>query len=531
MIAETLTLTRLNLRLKRGYLAAWLIPLWILVAAFPVAYQEYYPTLASRQEMQEAMNANAGTIAIYGRIAEPGTVGDMVTWEVAMWLGVLGSVMAVLLITSLHRRTEYDGVGELQRSTGIRPATPAAAALLTTFTATVLLGTGAGAILFGLGAVVDEFYAAGALAFGVTVFVMTFASALLAELVLLFVSDGSSLTLTALVTIVASFLLRAAADVQQIDWLNWLTPLGWRAQIVPYDRDDWSAATIAAAICLVGVVAVMTAERFRSFGSALVRIPLPKRTPDRRVRGMFGLHRLQITPAVVAWLAVLAVLAAFLMAMSGSIQELVAGEGATGEIFRDLLGGTAAYEAFIGYIAQVCGILIAVAAVSVVHGLRRIEVDRTLDMARSTGIRRVTPPAVIFSWALIVAVALVAVLHAAGAFGLWTQETTAPQDYTTLAWAAWSQLAAAWVTLGFATAVVGLRPDATTASWLVVGVAGTVALVGEIFQFPRWAIDLSPFSHTMVNADSDVAPIVVMLALGAAFIALGLAGAARREVR
>ena len=79
--------------------------------------------------------------------------------------------------------------------------------------------------------------------------------------------------------------------------------------------------------------------------------------------------------------------------------------------------------------------------------------------------------------------------------------------------------------------VVGLRPDATTASWLVVGVAGTVALVGEIFQFPRWAIDLSPFSHTMVNADSDVAPIVVMLALGAAFIALGLAGTARREVR
>lgn len=137
----------------------------------------------------------------------------------------------------------------------------------------------------------------------------------------------------------------------------------------------------------------------------------------------------------------------------------------------------------------------------------------------------------IFSWALIVAVALVAVLHGAGAFGLWTQETTVSEDYTTLAWASWSQLAAAWVTLGFATAVVGLRPQATTATWLIVGVAGTVALVGEIFQFPQWAIDLSPFSHTMVNAESDVLPIVVMVLLGAGFTAVGLVGAARREVR
>ncbi|HZK32743.1 MAG TPA: hypothetical protein VFC72_07535, partial [Corynebacterium sp.] len=85
MLAEIGALTRLNLRLKRGYLAAWLLPLWLLTALFPLAYQEYYPTLASRQEMQQAMNANAGTIAVYGHIAEPGTVGDMTTWEVAMW--------------------------------------------------------------------------------------------------------------------------------------------------------------------------------------------------------------------------------------------------------------------------------------------------------------------------------------------------------------------------------------------------------------------------------------------------------------
>lgn len=531
MLAEIGALTRLNLRLKRGYLAAWLLPLWLLTALFPLAYQEYYPTLASRQEMQQAMNANAGTIAVYGHIAEPGTVGDMTTWEVAMWLGVLGSVMSVLLIVSLHRRTEYDGLGELQRSTGIRAGTPAAAALVTTALATAALGLGSTLILLALGGAVEEFYPEGALIFGVTISLMTFAGALLAELVLLFSSEGSSLTLVALLSIVASFLLRAVADIEELDWLNWVSPLGWRAQILPYAADDWGNAAGAVGLCGLGTAAVLVAERFRSFGAGLLQIPGPRRVPQRRIRGAFGLYRLQITPTVLTWLGVVAVLAAFLMAMSGSIQELVAGEGASGEVFRDLLGGTAAYEAFIGYIAQVCGILIAVAAVGLVHGLRRIESDRTLDLARSTGIRRVTPLAVIMTWAVLAALLLVAVLHGAGAFGLWTQATTVAADYPALAWAAWSQLPAALITVGFATAVVGLRPGATTATWLVVGVAGTVALVGEIFQFPQWVIDLSPFSHTVVDAEGELVPLALMLLWAAGLAATGLLGAARREVR
>lgn len=202
-----------NFHLKRGFLAAWLIPLWTLTAVFPLAYYDYYPTLVERQEIVKAMSTNVGTIALYGRIDPPGYVGQMTSWEMGLWLPLLGSVMSVLLILSLHRRAEDEGTMDLLRSTGVHPGTSTVAATVTTIAAATTLSVGITGILLAEQLVIDELTTSGAVAFGCTVAVAVEGSGVLAQLVVLLFAPATAVTVVGLVSVAVGFLIRAYADV------------------------------------------------------------------------------------------------------------------------------------------------------------------------------------------------------------------------------------------------------------------------------------------------------------------------------
>lgn len=530
LIHGLVALTRLNLRIRRGYLLAWCLPLWALTAVFPPAYESYYPTIESRQGMIEGLRNNTGTTAIYGRIAEPGTVGQMTTWEIGAWLGILGSVMTVLLIVGLHRRAEYSGLGELQRATGIRPAVPGIAALLTTVLAALLLGVGATVVLLLEQLFVAELTTSGAIAFGASVALMSTGSALFAQAVLLFVHDGSALTRAGLLTIVVSFIVRALADTREIDGLHWFSPLGWREVIGPYDTDDWGAVASLAALCVLAAVLIVAVDRRRSFGAGL----LPRRRHasrrPRRIRGPLGLRWVLARAGLLAWVLVVAGISAFLMSLSGSIADLVNPEDGTGDVFRDILGGDAVYEEFIAYICQMVGILIAAAGIQQITTYRGEEQARTVDLQRSTGVRRWTPLGATSLVAMVSTAVMVFALLAGGALGLASQEDTADEDYTSLLHAALSQLGPTLLLTGLAVLIVGVTPRLANVAWAPLAAAAVVTLMGEILRLPDWAIDASPFSHTQLPGDDTHWIPVALAVTGIVAVGAGLVGARRREI-
>ena len=531
MIEDLHTLVRFNFRLKRSYFTAWLIPLLALVAIFPPVYYDYYPTLESRQEVLESMSLNAGVIALYGHPGEPGHVGQVVTWELGMWLPLLGSVMAVLLVVSLHRAGEASGRTELQRSTGLHAVAPALAASMTAILSGLMLGALTAAVLILQQAFIPDLYFEGALGLGATVALATSGSALIAQLLLILVASASSLTLTGLLTVTVLYMMRVWADVREVEWLNWLTPLGWRVRIDAYTEDDWGSALICLGVVAVLLVLVTAAEHRRSYGEALISFASRRTRKIRAPRGVVGLTMRLARGSMVGWVIAVAVLSAFLMSMSGSIQEIVAAPDASAEVFRDILGGSAAYELFIGYIAQAIAILISAAAVGLVAAQRSAEDDRTVDLIRSTGVRRWTPLTAVVVTALAGTAVLVATLIAAGALGLWSQDSTTSEDYITLLWAGASQLAPTWLFVGITSCVIGARPTWSTVPWLLLGISAFIALLGELLGLPQWAIDLSPFTHSMLNVESDAGPLLLMLGLGGFLTLSGVFLSSIRDVR
>ncbi|MFC6146932.1 hypothetical protein [Corynebacterium nasicanis] len=501
--------------------------LWAYLAIFPPAYENYYPTPGDRESFLLGMQRNAGMTAMWGPVEAPATLGQIVMWEAGSMMTILGSVMAVLLLVGLHRRSEATGLTELQLSTGIKRMTPAAAAIATTGLAAAIVGAGSAGVLAASGLYVDEMPLEGALTSGGVIALTMFGSAMLAQLVLLLVRDPAALTRTALMTVAVSFVVRSLADSEDLGWLKWLSPLGWKTLVGPYVADDWYALGILAAVCLGAAGLGLAAEQRREYGSALIPLPafLPVRT--RRIHGPLHLAVMLNRSTILTWAIVIGGLTAFFIALTGSLSEWMEAEANVGKIFKDIFGEGDMKSEFIGYILKLMGILIATMGVQVIVTYRSGEVDRTVDLQRSTGLRRWIPLAA--SSLVSIAGLLLAVIAAlgGGALGLWTQETTVAGDYNSLVPSTWGQLAPVLLLTGVAIAIVGLAPRFTHLAWAPVVASAVLTLFGPVFSAPQWLINLSPFEYS----DSPWSTHLAIAAAAIVLIGAGWWGSQRREIR
>jgi ABC-2 type transport system permease protein len=95
-----------------------------------------------------------------------------------------------------------------------------------------------------------------------------------------------------------------------------------------------------------------------------------------------------------------------------------------------------------------------------------------------------------------------------------------------------AQLPAVWVLTGVAVALVGLAPRLTGLSWGVLVTCLLLGQLGQILQFPQWALNLSPFTHVQrIPAQSlDILPLGVLAALASLLTMAGLIGFRSRDL-
>jgi len=91
---------------------------------------------------------------------------------------------------------------------------------------------------------------------------------------------------------------------------------------------------------------------------------------------------------------------------------------------------------------------------------------------------------------------------------------------------------AVWVLIGVAVALFGLVPRAALAAWGALAACYLAAFLGPLLGLPEWVMDVSPFTHVplLPAASVDVVPLLVLTAVAAALVAVGLVGLRRRDV-
>jgi ABC-2 type transport system permease protein len=319
------------------------------------------------------------------------------------------------------------------------------------------------------------------------------------------------------------------ADTQQLDWLNWLTPLGLRGTVEPFTTDQWWALAPATGATVVLAVAAVRLSRRREFGAGLIS-RRDTRTSRLRVRGPAGLAVRLSRASLLAWTAAVAVIGTFFVTIGAGTVER-GRDGDVGGFLGAQLGATDPAAGYLAYCATVVGILVSVYAVLSVLNARHSEERGLTDLILTTGVRRWTPLA---TQAAVTAAGCAVILTVTGLVTAMTAPAVINGDDIAARSIAYTvgQWPATMAVTGCAVLLIGLRPSTAWLAWLPLVASAALALLGDLLRIPDTIQRLGVFRHVpdISAADPNITALGVLLCIGAALCLIGTAATARRDV-
>lgn len=527
-LAGLRTLIRFDLRRDRIRIPVWIGALTLGTVAPAASFADLYATPAARQATAETMNSPAG-IAMTGptRYLADYNFGSMTAHQMLGFVVILVGLMSALMIVRHTRAEEETGRAELVRAAVVgRHAHMTAAlvvAVITNLALGALLALGMGSLdLGGITWSGSLLYGAAHAAVGIVFAGVTAVTVQITEY-----SRGA--TGMALAVIGLAYVLRAAGDVGN-DSLSWLSPIGWAQATYVYVDDRWWPLLIAVPVAAALVAAGFVLSTRRDVGAGLRPPRLGRRAASNALTRPVGfalrLHR----GMLVGFVAALALLGISYGSILGDAEEMLANVEAIEEALAEV-GGATVVESFASMVTLVMAVIASVYAVLAALRPRAEESAGRAEPLLATGLSRVR-------WlASHVAVAMIGgagVLVAAGlGFGI-TGAMTAEDTglISSLVGAALAYVPALWVTAGVGVALFGLAPRAAPLVWIVPLYAFVVGYLGEILQFPEWMNALSPFGHVpqLPADDLTAVPLIVLTAVAAGLVVVGLAAFRRRDV-
>lgn len=528
-LAGTAALIRLFLRLDRVRFPVWIVVLGIVPVGTAGAFQSLYGSEASRLELAATVTSNPAFTALLGPLFEP-TIGGLTVWRVGTLGSFLLGLMAVLTMTRHTRDDEESGRRELLGSTVVGRHAPLVAGLTMVLAAGVLTG----AVVTG-GLIAIGLETPGAVGFGAGFAAVTAAFGSVGAVAAQLSHSGSAARGIGVGIVSMFFVLRMAGDAGEasgLGWLSWLSPIGWMSQLRAFAGERWWVFALWAGFASLTLIAAFGMQSRRDVGEgALPPRPGPERGRQYLASPAGLAWRLQRAP-LAGWTAGFAVLGAIYGSAADSIGQLLADNPQLERVF-EAMGGT---ERLIDtFFSVAVGVIALVAAAYSIRTVLRLKVEE--DTLRSELVLATATPRSRYAWshltyAIVGPVLLMAVagVSAGAAYGAITGNLV--ESIPRVMVAAMAQLPAIWVLTGASVALYGISPRLSTLSWGVLAMSLIVGQLGQILQFPRWSLNLSPFSHIpLIPAEDFVAtPFLILFAVATALVAGGVAGFRSRDV-
>jgi ABC-2 type transport system permease protein len=506
----------------------------VFVASTALGYAATYKTQVARDHLAATFGTNAAVEALIGPAHQIQTVAGFTAWRSLGVLSIVGAVWGLLAGTRLLRGEEDAGrwemllVGHTTRKGAAGQALvglAAGAAALWTVTALVTAVVGrsskvdigvAAALYFSLALIASAvmFLAAGALA-----------GQMAATRRLAATYAGAALGL--------SYALRLVADSGAgLDWLRWVTPLGWVETLRPVTAADPLALLPIAGFTAVLAVLTVSLAGTRDLGASV----LPDRTsaPARTglLSGPLGLAVRLARPTVAGWAAALGAFALLIGFIAKAAGNVITDSSSAEKAIARLGAAGAGPDVFLGVTFLMVALLVALIAAGQIAEARTEEAGGQLDnllvrpVARwwwLTG-RFIVTGAVLVGGGLI----------AAGCSWLGQASQHSGVRFATLLGAGLNIVPPALCVLGIGVLALGLWPRATSSiSYGVLAWSFLVDLVGGLAGLNHWLLDTSLF-HQMAAAPAQSPNWTTdgaMVAVAIAAAAVGVVAFTHRDLR
>lgn len=526
-LSGTWSLLRLNLRLDRIRLTAWVAVFFIVVWASVDALQSTFSDPQSLQA-RAALGANPAAIMMAGPLFTPNnyTFGAMVANELTLWVLLPTAIMAVLFMVRHTRADEESGRLEMLRALPYgRLASPVASLLLVSL-ASIAVGVAVSA-----GLLIPGMKPADSIAFGLAVCVTGWVFGSLTAVAAQLSSSARTVTGMGVSTIIVAFLIRGVGDVMnpQGSWLSWFSPFAWAQQTRLYVDLRWSPLLVSVVITLAFTVLALWLASRRDLGAGAGH--------DRR--GPAGAPTRLLSPAGVAirlesttfltWSVGLFFFAVAFGSLASELEGLLDNMPSLGEwVEINVANMTASFGSLIlSYLSLGAAVLLTASLMR----LRTEEREGRLSALLISGSSR---PRLVMSWLVVAVVEATTVLLLLG-FGLGlgislgTGETSWVGD---IMLASLAYLPAVLLFGALAFCLFSLLPRLAGLTWVFLAWTALVLFLGELLGLPDWARGLSPIWHTPLvpEAKLNATPLLIMTTASAVLIIIGLLGFSRRDI-
>jgi ABC-2 type transport system permease protein len=516
----------LRLYLRRDRVS---LPLWMLLLSLPLAtvyigsIEKVYPTQIARAGFAATIMASPAQRALYGQVYND-SLGAVGIWKAGMF-HVLIAVAVILTVIRHTRADEESGRTELVDSTGVGRYASLTAALILSFGASI--GTGA---IGAAGLLSTSVPRGGSLAFGAALagsgLVFTAVAAVTAQLS----ASARFARGAAFAVLGAAFTLRAIGDASS-GTLSWLSPLGWSLQVRPYAGDHWWVLGLH---LLTAVVLTAVAYRLlagRDVGAGLVAERAGPAAAAPALSNVFGLAWRLDRGALLLWTVGLCLYGLVMGSVAPGIGDEIGG-GVARDIVARMGGTTALEQAFIAVAFTMMGMVASAFAVSLTLRLHQEESGLRAETTLAGAVSRTRWLASHLVAALLgSAVAMLAAGVTAGLLYGAAADDVGGKLAMVLGAAA-VQLPAVWLASAVAVGLFGLAPRFMPVAWGILIAFIALYLIGSLAGYPQWVLDLEPFAHVpRVGSDFTIVPVLWLLAVDAALIALGAMAFRRRDLR
>ncbi|MFP3988919.1 ABC transporter permease [Streptomyces sp. E11-3] len=528
-LAGTRTLIRFNLRRDRIRLAVWILALFLGTVGTASSLTSVYTTAEDRASAAETMDSPAG-LALNGprHYLDDYNIGSMLSHQMLGFMAVLVGLMSVLIITRHTRGEEETGRAELVRSTVVGRHAHLAAALAVAVLANLALALLLALGLTGMG--IDGIDTGGSLLYGFAHAAVGITFAAVAAVTAQITAHTRAASGMALAVIGAAYVLRASGDAGSSGALSWLTPIGWIQRTYPYVDNRWWPLALCLALAVGTAAAAFHLSTRRDVGAGLRPSrggsPVASDALTRPFGFALRLHR----GVLIGFGTGLFLMGAMYGSILGDAEDLLKDIDQVQDALEEI-GGATIIESFASMIMVVLSMGAAVYVVMAALRPRSEETAGRAEPLLATGLSR-------DRWVgshLAVALTggtLVLLLSGLG-FGLAGAVSASDGGLVLkLTGAALAYAPAVWVTVGVAVTIFGWFPRASTAAWVVPVYAFVVGYLGELLRFPDWLNNLSPYGHVpqLPAAELDWTPLVILSALAAGLVWLGLAGFRHRDL-
>jgi ABC-2 type transport system permease protein len=518
----TTGLLRLVLRRDRIIMPLWVLLFGVLPYVYVSGFDTLFGTVQERIHYAQISAANAGFVGLYGPL-HGDSLGELTVWRGGS-LPVMIGLAALLTVIRHTRADEEAGRTELVRAGVVGRFAPLAAAVLATVLACLVIGVLVAVTLIGHGLPAGGSVALGA-SYAVSGWLFAGVGAVAAQLG----DSGRGARAIAVLVLGVSYVLRMGGDISalgggRLDWMSWLSPIGWIHRVFPFGADDWwpMVPAVVGTSATVGVAAYLLTRRDLGGGLLAGRLGPARAAGSLRspIALAWRLHR----GLLIGWTAGFAALGLVFGGVSTSVAQIAADSSAMSRIFSQLGGTDSIMDAYFASIAQTCALIISCYAVQAALRIRDEEQSGHAEAMLSTDVSRWAWSASHLLFALLgPAVALLAEGVVAGL----VHGDPGPVVASSLA-----QLPAVWVLAGVTTLLIGVAPKLAAAAWAVVAAALLILMVGPLLEVDQWVLDLSPFTHVphLPGASFTVVPLLVLTLIAAALGGAGLIALRRRDV-